>query len=377
MRAAWVVCLAAIARLPAQTLVPVERIPASLRRFEPQPDDRPLPCQVVAAHPILDFGFRFQTGFSASVSTRQYSGRGRFWSIVARVTPRDGAPAYLMARVRLPQAPAGNNSASAQTSGGFFVGPGEYRVEWALYDSEGRVCRKQWKITASLKHAERHVTPAVPPGAVADFSGGGLSPSPPRAPGIPPLRLTILLDAAPASARRLHLRFTDRALLISTLSSLLETMQPASARLEVFNLDKQRVLYGAEDFTRRSLTEVYQALNHLETDTIDVKTLGNPLGYEDLLASLIRQEESSPQPADAVIFLGPATRFTGKIAELLERPPEGMRFYYFEYKRFPGMAEAELPDSISNAVSRLKGRVFTIYTPGQFAEAILAVAQRR
>jgi len=44
-----------------------------------------------------------------------------------------------------------------------------------------------------------------------------------------------------------------------------------------------------------------------------------------------------------------------------------MRFYYFQYRPFAAGSQSMLPDSISNALSRLKGPLFQIYSPGQFA----------
>ncbi len=148
------------------------------------------------------------------------------------------------------------------------------------------------------------MTPLISAQTVADFGGTGLPPEPSPPADAPPFRLTILLHAAPASPRRLHLRAYDRILLLSSLSALLERAQPTSVRLEVFNFDKQRVIYGSDDFTLKSMGGVAQALNRLELETVDVKTLQNRSGAVDLLASLIGKETASPKPSDAVVFLG-------------------------------------------------------------------------
>jgi hypothetical protein len=353
----------------AQSVMDPARLPASVRELAPQPGDRPLRCEVTPMKPGLDFNFRFQTGYSVGVPMMQYFGPGHGWVIVTRVTPENGTPVWLGARVRLPDVPL--TTVVSDTFGGFLVGAGRYKVDWALFDDEGRVCRKQWKIEAKLSFGERHVTPLIPAHAVADFGGRGLPPVLPRPADAPPFRLTVLLHAAPASPRRLHMRVYDRILLLSTLSALLERARPTSVRLEVFNFDKQRVIYGSDDFSLGSIGQVAQALNALELETVDVTTLQNPTGATDLLESLIDNETAASKPSDAVVFLGPAARYVEKRrASAIEATP-GMRFYYFQYRTFPGAPpQPMLPDIISNALTSLKGRVFQIYSPGQFADAI-------
>jgi hypothetical protein len=354
--------------LAGQTLINPDKLPSSLRSFTAERGEQMLHCDIIPMQPVLDFGFRFQTGYTIQVPMQQYFGPGHAWVVMTRVTPENGGPAYLAARVRLPDVPL--TTVVTDTFGGFMVGVGRYKVELALFDDESRVCRKQWKIEAKLKYGEHHVTPSVPPHVVADFAGGGLPAAQPR-PDAPPFRMTVLLHAAPLSPRRLHLRANDRILLISTLSALLERAAASSVRLAVFNFDKQRVLYSSDDFTLKSMGDVYQALNRLELDTVDVQTLQNPRGHMDLLQSLIGRETSSAAPADAVVFLGPAARYLDKLPlSAIEPAPGGTRFYYFQYRPFDAGMRAMLPDSISSAVSSLKGRIIQIYTPGQFADAI-------
>jgi hypothetical protein len=369
MRGALIASLLVAPCLWAQTLIDPTRLPSSVRELAPQPGDQPLRCEVTPMKPSLDFSFRFQTGYSIGVPMAQYFGPGHGWLIVTRVTPQNGTPVWLAARVRLPEVPL--TTVVTDTFAGFLVGAGRYRVDWALFDDEGRVCRKQWKIEAKLSFGERHVTPLIPPQTVADFGGTGLplQPAPPA--DAPPFRLTILLHAAPASPRRLHIRVYDRILLLSTLSALLERAQPTSVRLAVFNFDKQRIIYGSDDFTLKSMGEVAQALNRLELETVDVKTLQNQSGATDLLASMIGKETASSKPSDAVVFLGPAARYVDKLpASTIEGAPGGMRFYYFQYRTFAGPPQPMIPDIISSALSSLKGRIFQIYSPGQFADAI-------
>jgi hypothetical protein len=369
MRGALIAGLILAPGMWAQSVIDPARLPTSVRELAAQPGDQPLRCEVTPLRPSLDFNFRFQTGYSVGVPMMQYFGPGHGWVMVTRVTPENRTPVWLAARVRLPDVPL--TTVVSDTFGGFLVGAGRYKVDWALFDDEGRVCRKQWKIEAKLSFGERHVTPLIPAHAVADFGGTGLPPIQPRLADTPPFRLTVLLHAAPASPRRLHMRVYDRILLLSTLSALLERAQPTSVRLEVFNFDKQRVIYGNDDFRLESMGQVAQALNALELETVDVKILQNSSGATDLLESLIGNETAASRPSDAVVFLGPAARYVEKRRTSPIEGSAGMRFYYFQYRTFPGgPPQPMFPDIISSALTSLKGRVFQIYSPGQFADAI-------
>lgn len=360
----------------AQSLIEPDRLPTNLRQLGAEASDQPLRCEITPLKPGLDYMFRFQTGYSIATPMAQYFGAGHGWAILTRVTPEGGKPVWLAARVRLPDVPL--TTVVTETFGGFLVGPGKYQVDWAMWDDEGRVCRHHWKIDARLTFGERHVQLAIPPHTVADLSGAGLPPEPPGAPGAAPFHLTVLLHAAPLSPGRMHIRTTDRILLISTLSGLMERVQPTTLRLAVFNLDKQRVIYSNGDFHRGQISAVYQALNQLELETVNVQVLQNPRGAADLLTSLVAGETAAQPVADAVVFLGPSSRYLDKLpASALPSPLEGMRFFYLQYRPFAGQLRAMLPDAISSATANMKGRIIQIFNPGQFADAIREIQRLR
>ena len=176
MRGILTAGLLVVPAMLAQSLVEPARIPATLpAAFTANPVEQPLRCEVTPVQPALDFRFRFQAGYSVNVPMEQYLGPKHGWTILTRVTPPDGKPpAYLIARVHLPDVPP--TKVRIDTFGGFLVGPGRYHVEWALYDDQDRVCRKDWNIEAKLKHGERNVKVYIPPATVGDFGGKGLPP---------------------------------------------------------------------------------------------------------------------------------------------------------------------------------------------------------
>jgi hypothetical protein len=355
----------------AQVLIEPARITPQLRAvFQVSPVEEALRCEITPVQPALDFQFRFQTGYSINVPMDQYAGPKHGWLIVTRVTrPDSEPPAYLVARVRLPEVPPTN--VKVDTFGGFLVGAGRYHVEWAMFDDTGRACRKEWNIEAKLKHGERNVKLDIPPGTVGDFSGKGFPARARARDDAPPLRLTILLHAAPVSPRRTSLRNNDRILLMSTLASLAGSVPALSVRLEVFNLDKQRIVFNQEDFTLESLGRVSQALNDMELDAIDYRTLQKPGGHVDLLSDLINRELASPKPSDAVVFLGPASRYLDAMpSSAVDATATRLRFFYFQYRPLR-MRGPMLPDSITHAIERVKGRLIHITSPADFANAIV------
>jgi hypothetical protein len=371
MRGILIAGLVAVPGMLAQSLIEPGRItPQLTRAFRVNPVEEALRCDVTPVQPALDFRFRFQTGYSISVPMDQYLGPHHGWIIVTRVTPPDSKPAsYLVARVPLPDVPATN--IKMDLFGGFLVGAGRYHVEWAMYDDADRVCRKEWNIQAKLTHGERNVKLDIPPETVGDFGGKGLPAQTRARDDAPPFRLTILLHAAPISPRRTSLRNNDRILLMSTLASLAGSVPALSVRLAVFNLDKQRVVFNQEDFTLESLGRVSQALNDMELDAIDYRTLQNSGGHLDLLSDLINREITSPKPSDAVVFLGPASRYIDNIPNsAVDATAAKLRFFYFQYRPLR-MRGPLLPDSITHAIERVKGRLIHITSPADFANAIV------
>jgi hypothetical protein len=89
----------------------------------------------------------------------------------------------------------------------------------------------------------------------------------------------------------------------------------------------------------------------------------------DLVADLVT-ESLEKHSSDAVVFLGPKPRHLDKVSRSLlpERAPGDPPFFYVQLR--PYVAMSSFPDTVMNAVSRMNGKTFEVYTPGDFAEAI-------
>jgi hypothetical protein len=286
-----------------------------------------------------------------------------------RVTPEGGRPTHLVMRYGLPEVPRTNQE--VEVGGGYLIGEGRYQVTWKLQDETGRVCRKDWKFEAKRSRSESKVKVAMEPNTVAPLStwvAGGRRVADDAA----PIRLTILMHAAPTSPRRTRMNARDRFMLLGTLSALLERLPTKSVRLVVFNLDQQRELYRHENFAPDMFNDVAQSLDTLELGAVDYTVLQKPRGHVELLAELMNQEVSAAQPSDVVLVLGPMSRFMDKIGDgaIVKPGTSGPRFFSFQYRSPMMRMQVNLPDVIQSAVSKMKGKTVIIHTPGDFAKGI-------
>jgi len=361
----------------AQSIVDPARFASVLENLEPRAGEKPLRCEVTPIKPSLNFGFRFQAGYVVRVPMSQFSGPGHGWAMLTRITPRGGGqqPVYLAGRVRLPSIPT--TKVDVEVGGGYLLGEGRYDVKWAMFDDADRVCRGSWHVDAKLGRRERQVNLSMPPDTVADFTLRGRPDSRRGADDAAPIRLTVLLNAAPLFPLRTRLRASDRVVLLGLLSSLLERVPARSVRLVVFNLDQQKTLLRQDAFAPNALGRVAQALNGTELGLVDYHVLQNRRGHVDFLAGLINQELRAETPSDVVVFLGPETRFVDKLPPTALAEPAGAPPQFFDLQFKPYFrAGASLPDSISLATARAKGKTIVIRTPADFAKAIEQIERR-
>ena len=368
----------------AQSIVEPARLGAIANLFTSKQGNLPLECSVTPIKPSLNFSFHLQAGYVVSVPMRQFFGSGHAWLTTFRLTPEGGGgkPVYFADKVVLPDVP--RNNAEIEIGGGFLLGQGRYRMEWLVVDDQQRVCRKEWRIDAKLEGNERLAKIATPPFTVQEFSLRGIPNQALTRDDRAPFRVTILMNATPLYPWRTRLRASDQVLLIWSLSALMERLPTRSVRLVVFNLDQQREIYRRDGFTADAIHDVFQAVNGLNLNLVDYQVLQRPSGFLELLSDLVNGELQSKTPSDAVIFLGPTTHYLDKPSPGIGDRPSGATvplFCYFQYK--PGFSRpgtpvppnvfgrpGMLPDVINQAVTALKGRIFTIFQPGDFAKAI-------
>jgi hypothetical protein len=359
----------------AQVILDPATIPASMKRFTAPPGSQTLRCDPSYMRPVLNFSFRFQAGYVVRVPMDQYQGPGHTWVVMQRITP-EADPArvvYMADKFLLPDIP--KTTMELPVVGGYLLGEGRYHVQWMMFDDVGRVAVKEWTLEAGRSYADRNVKIAMPPGTVAETSLRGAAATHPSDDAAA-IRLTVLLDAAPMSSRRMRLRANDRIMLLGGLSALLERVPTRSVRLVVFNLDQQKELYRSADFTLKDLDSVGQVINQTELGLVDYHILQHPKGHLDFLAGLMNREVRESEPSDVVLVLGPKPHFTDKIpSEALEKIGGSPRFLYLQYQPFL-QTRSELPDTIRQAVKTMRGKTLIVHTPADFAKGIDLVERK-
>lgn len=333
-----------------------------------EPDDNTLSCGIRALKPVLNFAFRYQAGYRASLSIGQFPPEEVVLRTALRVTPKDGEPAYFWQEHYLPPQPRQKNL-YADSGGGFFVGRGEYEVQFLLFDAHGRECRKRWRFKLNPKGDERKLTEFVAAGEVKPLlldAWKGTDDGRPR-----PHRVAIILHASPLFPRSMRLNSYDQSLLVTTLTSLLEDTPFRETSVHAVNLQQQVELFRTSEMDSAGFLELLDKMEKLELGTIDFAQLSKPKGHVDLLAELINEQLASKEPPDAIIFIGPNSRYTQQFPrELIEQLPASDRpqFFYLHLDYYSRWWPFE--DTIEKLTESQGGKVFKIHHPKQFAAAI-------
>ena len=381
----------------AQQVTSPDKLPAAVSAFAGSQDHDPLSCSVQPVKPVLNFGFRFQTGYTLEASLDPYVGDRHHWYIVFRVTPQDGAyqPVYFYDSIDLPA--LHDAGFIAENTGAFQLGEGRYNVKWSLFDDLGRVCRQEWTVDAHLTASERSEKVAMPPGTAGDFSW---RPAATANAATKPRHVTMLLNAAMPMrpVTRGGLPVDQWGMLMSMLASLVEQMPEASLRVVAFDTAQQRELFRKDDFTPADINDVAHVANARQRWAVDYQALQNPSGGWDLLRDLEYKEIHAPSPADTVIFLGVSQLRFEKMPAGMPGPEPATRFFYLKYPppfaipqnvvvdggragggrsmgipRLAPPGAADQPDLVEQSVRHLNGKIFVISTPADFSKALTTI----
>ena len=337
-----------------------------------------LHCKIQPQKPFLDFAFRFDVGYVISCPLRTFGGRESTVTSFVRVTPEGGKPVLLGEMFHLPAMSAEMNDVKnarkldqrTEASGGFAVGEGQYKVEVLVADREsGRSSRKTWTARTVWSRSQQALQATLPASTVmpmavrprqfkVDTSGKGL-------------RLTILLDAAPTNPREQKLRAWDRSFLLGSLSTLLEQVPCASVRVVALNLDQQREVFRQDQFEDEDFAKLAVALRNLELGTVSYQVLQQHQDWLTMLVGFANQELTARDPSDAVIILGPYSRYRQPVPRnmLKVRETPNPYFCYFEY--LPGdLRNYRIPDTLHSLTKRLNGSVYDIQSASDLGHAI-------
>jgi hypothetical protein len=110
---------------------------------------------------------------------------------------------------------------------------------------------------------------------------------------------------------------------------------------------------------------------------VDFKVLANRKGHTEMMAKLLNDEINDAKPADVVLVFGPPSRFYDRLPQgSVEKPSSGAPgFFFLRYGAMLRM-QSTVTDTISLAMSKVRGKTVNIVTPGDFAKAIDLVERR-
>lgn len=324
-----------------------------------------LQCNITRVPPRLSFSFRYWAGYEITVPVRQYqpASKGQL-TVAIRAVPRGGTPRYFIRRRPLPPLPEDPKlyrRAELYLSGALVLGPGEYEMDLQMADSTGRVCRDAW----TLKVPSSKTPLRIEPGEVTDSRIDQWD-------GIPEKQhegtVTVFLHAAPVFPRRNVTRISawDTAVLLGSLTSLLDTLPFREARVVAYNLDSRRVIFEDGKFGPRGLSRLGTEMETLDLGTISVDTLQSA-GPLDLVHNMVDAELRRANPSDAVVFLGPLSRYFGKIPDELKQLRRQLPDT-FGLSIFPRFGQTG--DLIDSFVKSGGGDVVVVYRPSDLAKAI-------
>jgi hypothetical protein len=356
----------------AQEPVKEADLPQAIQALDSAPKKNQLPCSADFSENLrLDLLFRYTAGFAIKCRLGEAIPPGAELTVLLRVIPRLGKPAVLEERFELPPAreqdPAGMMAPPSKLeetmSGGFAAGPGEYSAEVLLIDKQGHTFRKQKDLKPAEDRGARNVPSSLQPGMVAPLIitrwNGALAGNGPR--------ITVFLNAfGQNGAASLHA--LDRAAILESLYTLLTQLPSKSVRLIAFDLEDQRAIFSQDRFDARGYAALARLLKRVDFSTISYKALQSG-AWGKFLTEQVRSELASKQPADDIIFLGAwGSHVWEKVPEetFHKLEPGGSHVFYFELFPFAGSP----PDGIAQLTKDLRGTVFAIDSPDDFAQAI-------
>ena len=295
------IVFAFVAVASAQSLIEAGDTAAARSAFDSARNAGRLLCEFKTELPAMTYALQFQTGFVVDIRLKELAGSDHDLDIYLRVTPDGQEPVYLAmsGSIRNVEGTKGD----AEITGHFVVGEGSYGVEALVQDDVPRACYSQWRIQAKPTGSERNLKTVTPAGAVQEV--GPASPPPAPARGAPEIeRLTVLVHATATHPTAAQMDPATVADLSNSLYSLLIQLPAKAVRLVVFTLDKQVVLLNKDPFYGHDVEAVVQAMEQLELAVVDVRALDRRAKV-DVLSDLLVKEMRNPQPASAVIIMGP------------------------------------------------------------------------
>lgn len=336
--------------------------------------NEPLKCDESHFKPRLDFHFRFFTGYTIDIPLKQLVAPRNVLEVVLDVRPLSALnekPFLYRDYLRIGPVEKGLRG-EVSLSGAFVVGEGEYQVAWYIKDRYGRGCSVAWTIEARLPRRDQDIKLSMKPGeidsAYTNLFGREVNI---RANRGPDYRVKVLASFdSPRRRRQAILHIGDILPVLAAMRALSRDPRFVQFSVLAYSVEDQEVLLRQGFDDGIDFPALGEAVKKLSPATVGFDQLGKNKD-RDFLADLIVGELEKTDDVDALIFLGADSLLFERIPkELLEGI--GNRDYpvYF-------LKTAWLPWSgaTSDAVKKLKGKIYQFRTPKDLSESIEKMAE--
>ena len=328
-----------------------------------------IPCKVDLFGPGLDFELRFFVGFRLYAPSTPLAGPSRLFALRVLVTPLDVPgvkPSLFERNFKAGPIPPGRNEFQVRDS--FATGPGRYKVQWILVDSNGPSCYVEREISAELRKKFQDLPLRAQPGEVFDsrlrlfrperaIVGDGPE---------PPLRIKVFLNLdVPTNRSRTRIRTWELMPRFSALRALSRHPRIGALSMVAYSVEEQTVIarHGLRDaFDYRALRT---NMDELEPGFVSIDQLQANSDLAFFNEMLVR-ELPGDEEVDAYIFLGPDV-YTRKNREkeLLESigPLPAPVFFVAD-------GQAPWKGLVGKAVSFFNGKTLRFYDPIQMTDSV-------
>jgi hypothetical protein len=360
-----------------QLLIAPESVTGLARQLDASGQGQRLSCAIRPLPPQLGFSFVHWSGFGLTVPVKQFAGGATDLGVLIEITPTQNPPPaggakaiYLGERFRIPAPEPGQKipkDAQIQYMGGYFLGPGHYRVRMIARTAGGQACGKDWGVR--VKAGQEPL--ALEPNQIVPVGGQrwkGLPQSEPKR------RVTVVMEASPLFPRRNMVRISsfDRSALLTSLTSILDSAGFTHATVVAADSMNRKLIFSAPEFGPRELRRLGRALGEINVGAVSLKTLQGP-GPAEFLESVLDAVDGNIRESEAVVFLGPAWSWNGRLTPRLREIGAAFpAMHHLALTRFP------FDDNLlARFVKAGNGSARQVYTPADLAKAIEKIGRAR
>ena len=334
-----------------------------------------LDCRVEPLRPRLDFDLKYTAGYVVHVPATAVAPSGEHLRVLFRVRPLgdDRAEAvYFRQSFEIP-AESVKFGGTAVFQGRYFLGPGQYSVDWLMRNLQGRVCSSHWRTQAPKPGHGGRLAAAAAPHLIAPFREDTFDEEPPvaRSKGVEGgLHVLLLVNLAPLDRERFRLSDYEIDSIVGMLRSLHREPSIGLFSLTAFNAYDRQIVYSAERRTKLDFPALGEAIQGMPTGVVEIDELTDPDGEQRFLAGVLNEALApASDPPDAVVILGPKIDRDARIPEdMLEFSKTASPLFLFAFNRNP--RSYPWPGAMETALQPFGLTVYGVTRPQDYTRAV-------